>query len=100
MKKIELIVEGDLLRHVEDLLDRIKVTGYTVIPNVAGKGHHGVHESGHLFNEVHSQDLIMTVVPEELVDAIVAGVLPLFEKHPGVMFISDVTVVRPGSFQT
>ncbi|MGH9785906.1 MAG: P-II family nitrogen regulator [Terriglobia bacterium] len=99
MKKLEIIVEGDLLRHVEDLLERVKVTGYTVIPNVSGKGHHGVHESAHLFNEMHSQDLIMTVVPDEQVEPIIAGVRPLFDKHPGVVFISDVTVIRPRYFR-
>ena len=99
MKKIEIIVAGDLLRHVEDLLDRIKVTGYTVIPNVAGKGHHGVQESAYLFKETHSQDMVITVVPDELVETISAGVMPLFDKHPGVMFITDVVVIRPRYFR-
>ncbi len=53
-----------------------------------------------MFNEIHSMVMIMTVIPEEKVDTVLAGVIPMFERHSGVVFISDVTVVRRDYFQT
>ncbi len=36
MKKIEIIIQGGQLDYIKDLLQRAKVTGYTLIPNLAG----------------------------------------------------------------
>jgi nitrogen regulatory protein PII len=87
-------VSGDNRPFVTDLLDRVQATGYTIIGNVSGKGHHGVREAHFMFSEQESLVMIMTVVPEEKVEPILAGLRPLFDRHSGVMFVSDVTVSR------
>jgi len=94
MKEIRVIVAGDHQAFVTDLLDRVKATGYTIIGNVSGKGHHSVHEAHFMFSEQESLEMIMTVVPEEKVELILAGLRPLFEQHSGVMFVADVAVSR------
>jgi len=38
--------------------------------------------------------MIMTVVPEQKVEPILAGLRPLFDRHSGVMFVADVAVSR------
>ena len=40
MKEIRVIVAGEQRAFVTDLLDRVNATGYTIIGNVSGKGHH------------------------------------------------------------
>ncbi len=47
-----------------------------------------------MFSEQESLVMIMTVVPEEKVEPMLAGLRPLFERYSGVMFVSDVTVSR------
>ncbi|HET6676002.1 MAG TPA: DUF190 domain-containing protein [Nitrospiraceae bacterium] len=94
MKEIRVIVSGDNRPFVTDLLDRVQATGYTIIGNVSGKGHHGVREAHFMFSEQESLVMIMTVVPEEKVEPILAGLRPLFDRYSGVMFVSDVTVSR------
>ena len=91
MKEIRVIVSGDNRPFVTDLLDRVQ---YTIIGNVSGKGHHGVREAHFMFSEQESLVMIMTVVPEEKVEPILAGLRPLFDRYSGVMFVSDVTVSR------
>ena len=98
MKKVEIVIGGDQLAVVTDLLDRAKVSGYTILRNISGKGHHGLHEGYSMFNELDSLDMIITVVPKERVDTILAGVVPLLQEHSGVVFISDVTVIRKDYF--
>ena len=92
MKEIRVIVAGEHQAFVTDLLDRVKATGYTIIGNLAGKGHHGVREAHFMFSEQESLEMIMTVVPEDKVEPILSGLRPLFEKHSGVMFVTDVSV--------
>ncbi|HJR75389.1 MAG TPA: P-II family nitrogen regulator [Nitrospiraceae bacterium] len=98
MKEIKIIVQGDQLRFVTELLDRTGATGYTIINNVSGKGHHGYHEGHLLFNDRSSQVIVFTVVPEEKVQPILAGLGPLFNRHSGAMFVSDVAVSRREHF--
>ena len=100
MKEIRVIVAGEQRAFVTDLLDRVNATGYTIIGNVSGKGHHGVREAHFMFSEQESLEMIMTVVPEEKVEPILAGLRPLFERHSGVMFVADVAVSRQEYFAT
>jgi nitrogen regulatory protein PII len=98
MKEIRVIVAGEQRSFVTDLLDRVNATGYTIIGNVSGKGHHGVREAHFMFSEQESLEMIRTVVPEDKVEPILAGLRPLFERHSGVMFVADVAVSRQEYF--
>ncbi len=94
MKEIRVVVSGEHRPFVTDLLDKVQVSGYTIIGNISGKGHHGVREAHFMFSEQESLVMIMTVVPEEAVEPILAGLRPLFDRHSGVMFVTDVSVSR------
>ncbi|MBI3995323.1 MAG: P-II family nitrogen regulator [Nitrospirae bacterium] len=98
MKEIRIIIQGEHVKFATDLLDGIKATGYTIIHNVSGKGHHGFHTAHPMFNEMDSLVMLMTVVPQEKVAPILAGLTPLFGKYIGVMFVSDVAVSRAEYF--
>jgi nitrogen regulatory protein PII len=98
MKEIRVIVAGEHRPFVTELLDRVNATGYTIIGNLSGKGHHGVREAHFMFSEQESLEMIMTVVPEEKVAPVLAGLRPLFERHSGVMFVADVAVSRQEYF--
>ncbi|MGH7255816.1 MAG: P-II family nitrogen regulator [Nitrospirales bacterium] len=98
MKEIKIIVGGEHLEFITELLDRVHATGYTIIDNVSGKGHHGFHQGHLMFNDTSSQVMVLTVVPEQTVEPILAGLGPLFNKHSGAMFVSDVAVSRRERF--
>jgi len=98
MKEIRVIVAGEHRPFVTELLDKIQARGYTIIGNISGKGHHGLHEAHFMFSEQESQVMIMAVVPADKVEPILAGLRPLFERHSGVMFVSDVAVSRQEYF--
>ncbi|MEZ5581445.1 MAG: hypothetical protein R3F37_00425 [Candidatus Competibacteraceae bacterium] len=69
--------------------DQAQVTGYTIIRDIAGMGHHGFHEGRLLFNETASLVLFMAVGSETIIRKIAEGFRPLFEKNSGVMFFSN-----------
>ena len=94
MKEIRIIIQGEHLKFVTDMLDNMKASGYTIIHNVSGKGHHGFHSAHPMFNEMDSLVMLMVVVPQERVEPILAGLKPLFDRYTGVMFVSDVSVSR------
>ncbi|OGW64447.1 MAG: transcriptional regulator [Nitrospirae bacterium RIFCSPLOWO2_02_FULL_62_14] len=98
MKEIRVIVAGEHRPFVTELLDKVQASGYTIIGNISGKGHHGLREAHFMFSEQESQVMIMAVVPADKVEPILAGLRPLFERHSGVMFVSDVAVSRQEYF--
>jgi nitrogen regulatory protein PII len=100
MKRVVIIIKGEDLHLVEELLVKARVSGFTIVPNVSGRGHHGLHEGHLLFNDMHTLDMLFTVVPEDRVDPILAGLTTLFERHSGVVFVSDVWVTRKHYFET
>ncbi len=99
LKKVEIIVKGEHLDFVIDLLERAGVSGYTIIHNVSGKGSHGFHEGHLLFNEEDTLVMVISVMPQEKVEAVVEGITPFLNKHSGVVFVSDVKVSRLEKFK-
>jgi nitrogen regulatory protein PII len=85
MKRLEIVVERDQLPMICAVLDQ-RSTGYTVIPEVTGYGHHG-HREGDIV-------LLVTVVTRDHIDGILDHLLPMLNQRSGVVLITDVQVVR------
>lgn len=94
VKKVEIIVRGEKAGFIRELLERSGVTGYTLIRDIAGMGHHGFHEGRLLFNDSASLVMIVAVAPTAAIERIAGGLKPLLRKSSGVMFVSDVQVLR------
>ncbi|AEB12700.1 P-II family nitrogen regulator [Marinithermus hydrothermalis] len=99
MKKVEIIVRGEDLSFVLDLLERANVSGYTIVHNLSGKGSHGFHEGHLLFNEEDTLAMVVSVMPEEKARSILEGFAPFLNKHSGVVFVSDTMVSRIEKFK-
>lgn len=94
LKKLEIILEGEQLEFATDLLDHAGVKGYTIVNNLSGQGSHGFHEGHLMFNEEDVLVMVIVAVPEEKVEPILEGFEPFFNKHSGVVFVSDIQVAR------
>ncbi len=99
LKKLEIILEGEHQEFATDLLDHAGVKGYTIINNLSGKGSHGFHGGHLMFNEEAVLIMIIAAVPEELVNPILEGFAPFYNKHSGVVFVSDIQVTRMLKFR-
>jgi nitrogen regulatory protein P-II len=99
LKKLEIIMEGAHKDFATDLLDRAGVKGYTIVGNLSGKGSHGIYDGHVMFNEDDVLIMIIVAVPEELVPPILEGFAPFFEKHTGVVFVTDIQVSRLVKFK-
>jgi nitrogen regulatory protein PII len=99
MTKIEVVVTGEDAAAVESLFHSVGATGYTSLSGVSGLGHHGHHQGRLLFNQQATLRLLITVIPDDKVDALLAGLRPLLAETSGVMFVSDTYVSRPEYFR-
>ncbi|MDB5040120.1 MAG: glnB [Candidatus Eremiobacteraeota bacterium] len=89
MKRLEIVLECDQLAAVERVLDQ-HATGYTLVPGVTGRGHHGRHDDDIV--------LLVTVVTRDHLDPILDQLLPLLNRCSGVVVIADVQVLRGEHF--
>ena len=89
MKRLEVVLEHDQLPAVRNVLDA-HATGYTLIPEVSGYGHHG-ERRGDIC-------VLVTVVTRDHIDPILDQLLPLLDQRSGVVLITDVQVVRGDYF--
>ena len=94
LKKLEIILDGEHRAFATDVLDRAGVKGYSIVNNLSGKGSQGFHEGHLMFNEDDVLIMIITAVPEDLVNPILEGLAPFYNVHSGVVFISDIQVTR------
>ncbi len=98
MAKIEVVVPGSEAPAVREIFKASEVTGFTSVSGVSGLGHGGYHQGRLLFNDQATLEMLITVVPFEKIDSLLAGLRPLLEESSGVMFLSDTYVSRPEYF--
>lgn len=98
MKKIEVIVSGESEGLISNMLNNANISGFTLLRNVSGKGHHGFREGKLLFNDKAVLVMFIAVAPEEAIESIAFGMKSLLEENSGVMFVSDVSVARVDYF--
>ena len=98
MTKIEVVVSGGDAPAVREMIRSVGATGFTSLSGVSGLGHGGYHQGRLLFNQQAALELLITVVPEEKVEALLSGLRPLLDTTSGVMFVTETYVSRPDYF--
>lgn len=96
-KKIEIVVEAARVRAIIEMIDNAGARGYTVVPDVSGKGKRGVRDEAHL-SDVFRNMLIIVIATEEIATRIVEASQSLLENYAGIVVVSDVEVVRDEHF--
>ncbi|MBX9682831.1 MAG: DUF190 domain-containing protein [Hyphomicrobium sp.] len=97
-KRIDIMVEAPLMKRVLTLLDQQGVTGYTVLPALAGRGIDGSWHRDGLVGRVGSVVQIFCILDEARVDAVIEPLFDLVSRQIGIVTISDVQVIRKDHF--
>ena len=85
MKRLEIVCDRDCLPALRMMLD-CHATGYTVVRDVGGFGHHG-ERNGDIV-------MVVTVVTLDHVDPILDQLLPMLDNYSGIVTLTDVDVLR------
>lgn len=96
-KRVEIVVEAARAPAVIEAIDEAGAKGYTVVPNVSGRGNKGVRDEAHL-SDVFKNVLIIVVAAEAIAARVVERTQALLEDYAGIVVVSDVEVVRDEHF--
>lgn len=93
VKRLEVITDAREMREVRAVLDRLGVTGYSVIREVTGRGERG-EQSGDEISGVFTNSLLLTTCAPEQLSSLVEAIRPILRRSGGVCHVSDVLSVR------
>ncbi|HEX4894597.1 MAG TPA: DUF190 domain-containing protein [Hyphomicrobiaceae bacterium] len=97
-KRIDIMVEAPLMKRVIAVLDEYQVSGYTVLPALAGRGKEGAWDREGLVGRAGLVVMIFCIVDETRVDTILEPLFRLISRQIGIVTVSDVQVIRPEHF--
>lgn len=97
-KRIDLIIEMPLLRRITDRFEKAGVTGYSVLPVIAGRGHSGSWSADGQVSGVGQMAAVVCIVDPAKVDAVLDEVFAVVKRQIGFVTVSDVAVMRAERF--
>ena len=96
--RIEIVVEAPSLRRLTELLDRLPVTGYTVLTAVAGRGNQGGWSREGQVSSASGMAVVVCITDPDRVDDVLGPIYALVSRQIGIVTISDVHVIRKDHF--
>ena len=96
-KKIEIIVDAPLARHITDAIDEVGATGYTIFRSIGGRGTEGAWHEDQLTG-TQQKVLIKIIASEDKADTLVESLADALERYSCIMYVSTVEVVRAAKF--
>jgi PII-like signaling protein len=97
-KRIDIIVEAPLMRRILARLDQANVSGYSVLPVMAGRGRDGSWTADGQISNATQMVAIVCIADASKVDDLLTSTFGVIANQIGVVTISDVFVVRPERF--
>jgi nitrogen regulatory protein PII len=88
VKKLEIITNSLEMNRVLELLEKLGISGYSVIKDVSGFGARG-RVIDDLENGAFSNDYVLSVCTAEQEQAVVEAIRPILKKYGGICLVSD-----------
>lgn len=93
VKRIEIVVDSLELSKVLKLLEKVGVSGYTIIREVTGKGERGIR-GGDELTGVFKNSYVLAACSVEQADQVIAAVRPVLKRFGGICLVSDAVWVK------
>lgn len=93
VKRVEIIIDRPQLEDIIEAIERAKVTGYTIMHDVTGRGNRGRQMGDGLSGEF-SNSYILIVCEEEVAGQVVETVRPILKQRGGMCLVSDAVCVN------
>lgn len=97
-KRIDIIVEAPLMRRIIDCLDQADVSGYSIMPIMAGRGHDGSWTADGQIGNATQMVAIVCITDASKIDDLLDSVFGVVSHQIGFVTVSDVFVVRRDRF--
>lgn len=97
-KRLEIVIEAPMLDRLTRKLDQLKLSGYTVMPAMSGRGQNGTWSRKGEISESQRMFVLFAVMDEKVLQKVLDEVYALVSSQIGIVSISDVQVIRAEHF--
>jgi PII-like signaling protein len=97
-RRLEIIVERMALTRAGNILEAAGLTGYTVLPAMAGFGNSAHWQSAGDLSTTQDMVVVIAIGDNEKIERALEDLARLLSRHIGVLSVGDVQVMRPGRF--
>ncbi|MDA9918530.1 transcriptional regulator [Erythrobacter sp.] len=95
-KRIEILADTQLQKRVTDTIDKVGITGWTIVPVTSGKGREGAWREERVMGT--DKVFVLTIAAEEKADALAEALAPMLTKYGFIFSMWDVQVIRGERF--
>ncbi len=95
-KRIEILADNALQRRVTEAIDRVGITGWTILPATRGKGRDGLWREERVMGT--DKVVILTIASQEKAMALAEAVAPILSSHGLLLTMWDIEVIRGERF--
>lgn len=95
-KRIEILADSQLQKRVTDEIDRVGITGWTIVPVTSGKGREGRWREERVLGT--DKVFVLTIAAEDKAQALAEAIAPMLTKFGFILTMWDVEVIRGERF--
>ncbi len=95
-KRIEILADKALTKHVTDAIDKAGITGWTIVPVTSGKGREGVWREESVTGT--DKAFVLTIAAEDKALALAEALAPMLTNLGFILSMWDVQVIRGERF--
>lgn len=88
IKRVEIVTDSLEMHEVIEQVNRLGISGYTLINEVLGKGERGL-QSGDELTGVFKNSLLLVACEAEKIPGLVEAIRPMLKKRGGICLVSD-----------
>jgi len=88
IKRVEIVVDALEMESLRRALDRVGVSGHTVIRNVTGSGGRGARRADDV-TDVFANRLVIVACEEEKLQQLIDELRPILKRAGGMCLVSD-----------
>ena len=96
-KRVEIIIEAPMETRLTAALEKVGVTGFTVLPVLGGSGRSGRWTREGQVGRAGMVAVVCLIRPDRL-DALLDAAFAVVERHIGMVSVADVEVMRAERF--
>ena len=98
VKRVEIVIEAVVERHLTDALIEAGVTGYTVLPVSGGSGRSGRWTRDGQVSRAGGMVAVICLIRPERLDPLLEAAFAVVERHIGVVSVTDTEIIRAERF--
>ena len=95
-KRIEILADSAQVKRVTAVIDKVGITGWTVLPVTSGRGREGRWREERVMGT--DKNLVVTIASQENASALAEALAPILNSHGLLLTMWDVEVIRGERF--